>query len=118
MSNKFYHKYQEALEAHGYTVDEAGCVRDSFGNQSAAEDAYGNVQCKDPNVTRICQEVEAAPKKPSAKKAKKEESEYEETLEMVRARDKNGHFIADDPDTPDVNEAWVVKTVKKTLKKK
>jgi hypothetical protein len=36
---------------------------------------------------------------------------------MVRARDENGHFIADDPSTPDVNEAWVVKTVKKVVKK-
>ena len=115
---KFYDKYKPALEAAGYRVDEYGCVWDAAGNQSAVEDNYGNVQCKDPNVTRICQEVEAAPKKPSAKKAKKEEPEYEETLEMVRARDKNGHFIADDPDTPDVNEAWVVKTVKKALKKK
>ena len=73
MSNKFYHKYQEALEAHGYTVDEAGCVRDSFGNQSAAEDAYGNVQCKDPNVTDICRaaEVELSKPKPAPKKAAK-----------------------------------------------
>jgi hypothetical protein len=36
---------------------------------------------------------------------------------MERARDENGHFIADDPDT-EVNEAWVVKTVKKVFKKK
>ena len=41
----------------------------------------------------------------------------ETELVMERARDKNGHFIADDPDT-EVNEAWVVKTVKKVLKKK
>ena len=36
---------------------------------------------------------------------------------MERARDKNGHFIPDDPDT-EVNEAWIVKTAKKVLKKK
>jgi hypothetical protein len=29
------------------------------------------------------------------------------TQEMVRARDPDGQFIADDPTTPDVNEAWV-----------
>ncbi len=37
-------------------------------------------------------------------------------LEMVRARDKKGHYISDDPTTEE-NEAWVVKTVKKVLKK-
>jgi hypothetical protein len=37
-------------------------------------------------------------------------------LEMVRARDKKGHYISDDP-TTEKNEAWVVKTVKKVLKK-
>ena len=52
------------------------------------------------------------------KKIKKKKVKAEETeLVMERARDENGHFIADDPDT-EVNEAWVVKTVKKVLKKK
>ena len=72
----FYTKYKKALEAHGYTVDDRGCVTDSRGNQSAAEDAYGNVQCKDPNVTEICRKAEeslaskakAAVKKVTAKK--------------------------------------------------
>ena len=36
-----------------------------------------------------------------------EEVKVEET-EMVRARNEKGHFIADDPDTPE-NEAWVEK---------
>jgi len=121
MGNKFYHKYQDALEAKGYRVDEHGYVWDDRGNQAAGEDNYGNVQSKDPNVTAICQEAEmamTATPKPRAKKAKKkEETEVVETLEMVRARDENGHFIADDPSTPDVNEAWVVKTVKKVVKK-
>ena len=26
--------------------------------------------------------------------------------EPVRARDEDGHFVADDPSTPEVNEAW------------
>jgi len=51
----------------------------------------------------------AAPKKT---KAKVEETE----LVMERARDENGHFIADDPET-EVNEAWIVKTIKKAIKK-
>lgn len=28
-------------------------------------------------------------------------------LPLVRARDSEGRFIADDPATPDVNEAWL-----------
>lgn len=51
---KFYHKYQKALEEHGYRVDEHGYVWDFAGNQAAGEDNYGNVQSKDPNVTNIC----------------------------------------------------------------
>ena len=30
----------------------------------------------------------------------------EEVVEPARARDENGHFIADDPSTPE-NESWV-----------
>lgn len=118
MTTKFYHKYKTELEAAGYRVDEHGYVWDSMGNQSAGEDNYGNVQSKDPNVTEICRVAEAAgakkspaPKKPAAKATK-------EDLEIVRARDEDGHFKADDPSTPDVNEAWVVKTVKKAKGKK
>ena len=67
---KYYHKYQAALEAAGYRVDEHGYVWDANGNQSAGEDNYGNVQSKDANVTEICRIAEATPKaKP--KKAKK-----------------------------------------------
>ena len=40
-----------------------------------------------------------------------EEVEVEET-EMIRARNDKGHYIADDPDTPE-NEAWTTKLVKK-----
>lgn len=73
----FYHKYQKQLEAAGYTIEESGCVRDTMGNQAAAEDAYGNVQCKDPNVTDICRAAQAEMDKPKPKpkaKAKKIET--------------------------------------------
>ena len=30
----------------------------------------------------------------------------EALVEPTRARDEKGHYIADDPSTPDVNEAW------------
>jgi hypothetical protein len=73
-----------------------------------AEKIRGEWHTKNPEVLEFIQEQEKAPKK----KAKVEETE----LEMVRARDEKGHFIADDPDT-EVNEAWVVKTIKKVVKK-
>ena len=37
--------------------------------------------------------------------------------EMVRARNDQGHYIADDPSTPE-NEAWVEKPKKKAAPKK
>ena len=40
-------------------------------------------------------------------------------LNGVRARDSKGHYVADDPSTPDINEAYVGgKAPKKTTKKK
>ena len=41
--------------------------------------------------------------------------EEEVELEMVRARNEKGHYIADDP-TTEVNEAWISKTIKKVIK--
>ena len=35
----------------------------------------------------------------------------------VRASNKKGHYVADDKSTPDVDEAWTTKRVKKTSKK-
>ena len=34
----------------------------------------------------------------------------------VRTRNKKGHYVADDKSTPDVNEAWTTKRVKKSKK--
>jgi len=36
----------------------------------------------------------------------------------VRARNKKGHYVADDKSTPNVNEAYKTVRVKKTTKKK
>ena len=35
----------------------------------------------------------------------------------VRARNKKGHYVADDKSTPNVNEAYTTKRVKKTKSK-
>lgn len=72
---KFYDKYKKALEAHGYKVDEHGCVWDSRGNQAAVEDRFGNVYANDPNVTSICTAEEAKPKPKPRKATNKDLSE-------------------------------------------
>lgn len=38
-------------------------------------------------------------------------------VEKVRARNDDGTLKGDDPSTPDVNEAWTTKLVKKTTKR-
>tara|TARA_A100001201_G_scaffold72836_1_gene66351 strand:- start:278 stop:610 length:333 start_codon:yes stop_codon:yes gene_type:complete len=49
----------------------------------------------------------------------KVEGNAEETGEPVRARNKKGQLVGDDPSTPDVNEAWEGgKAPKKTTKKR
>ena len=62
-----------------------------------------------------------------AMEIKVEDTKTVETTEPVRARTDRGHFIADDLETPDVNEAYiggvapekttVKKTTKSTMKK-
>ena len=56
------------------------------------------------------------------KDVKKEEPVVEEVIEeteLVRARNKKGRYVADDPSTPDINEAYTtVKVKKKKAKKK
>ena len=37
----------------------------------------------------------------------KEEVKTKKEIKYKRARNEDGHFIADDPETLDINEAWV-----------
>ena len=77
-----------------------------------AEKVYGEWQTKDAAVLDFINGQD----KPKKKTAPKKKAKVKEELVMERARDENGHFIADDPDT-EVNEAWIVKTIKKVVKK-
>ena len=55
------------------------------------------------------------------KDVKKEEPVVKEVLEeteLVRARNKKGRYVADDPSTPDINEAYTTVKVKKKKKKR
>ena len=87
----FYDKYKKELEAAGYKV-EGGQVYDHMGNQAAGEDRFGQAWSKDVNLDAMIAEINSKPKKKVTKK--------------VRARDEKGKLKADDPSTPDVNEAW------------
>ena len=101
------------ITALGYFVVNHGQhVEDINKNIVVTKDAEGNCITDVPEIKDILG-MNKPKKKIKKKKAKAEETE----LVMERARDENGHFIADDPDT-EVNEAWVVKAVKKVLKKK
>ena len=96
----------------GYMVlDKGNAVMDmSTKEMVLTTDAEGNRITDVPEIKDIL-----GMNKPKKKTKKKKVEETE--LVMERARDENGHFIADNPDT-EVNEAWVVKTVKKVFKKK
>jgi len=101
------------ITALGYFVVNHGQhVEDTNKNIVVGKDADGNYVTDIPEIQKILGEVKKVRAR-NKTKAKVEETE----LVMERARDENGHFIADDPDT-EVNEAWVVKTVKKVFKKK
>lgn len=102
------------LEEFGYLVTE-DLVTTKRGDVLAGKDPYGGYYVNDSRIQDIVSKKPSTVKKvvPKAKKVVEVATE----LVMERARDENGHFIADDPDT-EVNEAWVVKTVKKAIKKK
>jgi len=105
-----------AISKLGYMVMDKGnavmCM--STKEMVLTTDAEGNRITEVPEIKAILG-MDKPKKKTAPKKTKAKVEETE--LVMERARDENGHFIADDPDT-EVNEAWVVKTVKKILKKK
>ena len=98
--------WQTELEKQGYVVT-ADQVTTKRGDVLAGKDPYGGYYISDSRIQDIVSKKPSVKKQ--VKKAAKKVAEKATELVMERARDKNGHFIADDPDT-EVNEAWVVKT--------
>ena len=96
----YYLKYKEELEAAGYTVGEDGRVHNDRNFCVAHTDRHGTSYCHDPNVANIIKKSESTVTK--AKKAVKKAT----PKGMKRARNSKGHFVKDDPNTPE-NEAWV-----------
>ena len=97
---------KSSLEAKGYVVQDANTVLGLNGQPEAGMDAYGQMWFKDETIEAICNTVEEAAPVVEPKVAPVVEEE------LVRARNENGHFIKDDPDT-EVNEAWTTKVLKK-----
>ena len=64
-----------------------------------AEYVHGEWHSKDPAVLEFINSQNTEPKTETKK---------------VRARNKDGTLKGDDPSTPDVNEAWTTKVVKKS----
>lgn len=82
-------KHESKLNSIGYFVS-ADQVITSRGDVVGVTDPYGSFICDIKEILDIINKV----------KAKKE-------IKYKRARDEEGHFIADDPETLDINEAWV-----------
>ena len=80
-------KHESKLNSIGYFVS-ADQVITPRGDVVGVTDPYGSFICDIKEILDIINKV-------------KEEIKYK------RARDEEGHFIADDPETLDINEAWV-----------
>lgn len=84
------------ITALGYFVVNHGQhVEDTNKNIVVSKDANGNYVTEIPEIQKILGKVK-----------------------KVRARNKKGQLMADDPSTPDVNEAWTTKVIKKVTGKK
>ena len=93
-----------ALESHGFVVQDENTVLGPQGQPVAGMDAYGQVWFKEEGIEAICNGTMV-------------EEPKEQEVEMVRARNDKGHYIKDDPSTPE-NEAWTTKIIKKVLPSK
>lgn len=87
--------WKDELEKFGYVVTE-DTITTQRGDVLAGKDPYGGTFVSDSRIQDIL-----------SKEVKKK----------VRARTAKGHFVKDDPSTPE-NEAWVTKVVKKVKSKK
>ena len=97
---------KSSLEAKAFVVQDDNTVLGANGQPAAGRDAYGQLWFKEEGIEAICNSVEVEPEVTLAAIDPVEE-------ELVRARNKSGHYIKDDPET-EVNEAW---TTKKKSKK-
>ena len=93
-------KYEKELNKAGYFISTDQIVN-SRGDVVGQMDPYGSfLSSDDVLMVLICKAAQA-----EEEEAKKPVKKIVATKKK-RARDEDGAFKADDPDTPDVNEAW------------
>jgi len=96
-------KYEKELNAANYFIS-GDMVSNSRGDVVGQMDPYGEFHYSDDEMAKvICKAMQAEEAKPVVKAEPKKVA----TKKKKRARDEEGHFKADDPSTPDINEAWV-----------
>ena len=97
--------YEKELNKAGYFIS-ADQIVNVRGDVMGQMDPYGMFQSSDNELmVLICKaaQAEAQAEMKAEEKAKKP---VKKVVAKKRARDEEGHFRADDPSTPDVNEAW------------
>ncbi len=87
-------KCEKELNKAGYAIS-GDFVINSRGDVVGQMDPYGEFHSSEEAVIEAIRKAMSAPAPVKKTKATKK-----------RARDEDGHFKADDPSTPDVNEAW------------
>ena len=96
-------KHKDALKKIGYGIS-ADQVVNSRGDVMGQCDPYGGFICSGKEIMDIvCPPKKVKPHTDltqAPKVAKKKKKKY------VRARNEDGHFVGDDPSTPNINEAW------------
>jgi hypothetical protein len=97
----YFKKYEKALTEAGYRLNGRG-VYDYRGNCAAMEDRFGTAYINDVRIKDIIAKEDAKP----LAKVKEAVKKVTPKLKKVRARNADGTLRGDDPNTPDVNEAW------------
>jgi hypothetical protein len=96
-------KFDECFKAMALTLTERGII--SYrGDYVVLFDPYGGFETKDEGLVEMIEEFLKMPADFTFKKA---EPKKETPKKRKRARKKDGTYQADDPSTPDVNEAWI-----------
>ena len=91
-------KHKDALMKIGYGISRDQVIN-SRGDVVGQCDPYGGFICDVKEIMDIvCPPKKVKPNTNLSAKPKKKK--------YVRARDEDGHFVADDPETLDINEAW------------
>lgn len=105
-------KYEKELNEAGYFIH-GDMVANCRGDVVGQMDPYGEFHYSDDVMAKVICEAMQVELIDAVVAVEKENKPVlaklaEPKKKKKRARDEDGHFKADDPSTPDVNEAWEV----------